>query len=96
MRLSKRLQQIIKQSSLVSFGDVGVYLFGSRVDDDKTGGDIDIAIDDNLSQDEFFKKKIIFLSSMVRSGLDLKIDVVQYKTTDKLLYSEIRNHCVKL
>ena len=35
MRLSNRIVDIIKKSVQNSFGDVDVYLFGSRVDDEK-------------------------------------------------------------
>jgi predicted nucleotidyltransferase len=45
MRLSKHQQQQIKQTAAAVFGHpVVVILFGSRVDDSKHGGDIDIMI----------------------------------------------------
>lgn len=96
MRLSNRMLNIIKQSVLKSFGNVGVYLFGSRVDDTKNGGDIDIAIDCDLSKNEFKSKKIKFISSMVSLGFDIKIDVVPYNTSNKLLLNEIRNNSVMI
>ena len=45
MRLSKRLKASLIKSILESFGEVDIYLFGSRTDDSKKGGDIDIAVD---------------------------------------------------
>jgi len=60
MRLSKRIQNIIKKAVFENFGDVKVYLFGSRTDDTKKGGDIDIAIDTQIDKEEFRKKKIQF------------------------------------
>jgi len=97
MRLSNRIKNIILKSVKNSFGDVGCYLFGSRVDDTKIGGDIDIAIDVNYDSKEFRKNKILFLKSMMIFGYDdLKIDLVSYNTTDKLLYSEIQKNNIKL
>lgn len=46
MRLNQEQQTMIRTASAEIFGaDVGVWLFGSRVDDDKRGGDIDILLD---------------------------------------------------
>jgi len=96
MRLSNRIHNIIKKNSISSFGDVNIYLFGSRTDDAKKGGDIDIAIDTNISKEEFKALKINFITSLVKLGFDLKIDVVQYKNSDKLLADEIKNTMIKL
>ncbi len=42
MRLSLKEQQEIKKILKDIFGDVKIYIFGSRLDDSKKGGDIDI------------------------------------------------------
>ena len=42
MRLSQKEQQEIKKTLKEIFGDVKIYIFGSRLDDSKRGGDIDI------------------------------------------------------
>ena len=96
MRLSNRIIGIIQRGILNSFGNVDIYLFGSRVDDSKKGGDIDLALDVDLSKDEFRKKKVLFITHMVKVGFDLKIDLVQYNKKDMLLYKEIKQSCVKL
>lgn len=96
MRLSNRLLNILQQSILNSFGNVDVYLFGSRVDDKKTGGDIDIAIDVCMTKEEFQKKKALFVSCLVRVGFDLKIDVVNLNTRDVLLWQEIQKNKIRL
>ena len=96
MRLSNRIRDMIKQSILESFGEVDVYLFGSRVDNTKKGGDIDIAVDTNIAHEEFKRKKIKFLSQLLRLGFDMKIDVVSFNTTDSILLQEIRNNHCKL
>lgn len=94
MRLSNRIINILQQGILNSFGKVDVYLFGSRVDDKKIGGDIDIAVDVCLTKEEFQKKKVLFISCLVRMGFDLKIDVVNLNTTDLLLWQEIQKNKV--
>lgn len=96
MRLSNRLCQIIKSSINESFGDVNIYLFGSRTDDSKFGGDIDIAIETNISRDEFRKNKIKFLSSLVKKDFDLKIDIVKYYKDQSLLSKEIEKNKILL
>jgi predicted nucleotidyltransferase len=96
MRLSNRLKKIIKQSIFDSFGEVNIYLFGSRVDGTKKGGDIDIAIDVNISTEKFKQCKIQFFLSLMRFGYDFKIDIVPYKNNDKLLTAEIKKNALKL
>jgi len=96
MRLGNRLKQCIKKCALLSFGDVDIYLFGSRVDDKKKGGDIDLAIDMVVSNCQFRQYKIQFMSALIRSGFDLKIDVVPYRTDDKLLRAEIEKSALKI
>jgi len=96
MRLSKKVISIIQENIQKSFGDVNVYLFGSRTDDAKKGGDIDIAVDIDLSRREFRKKKARFLANLIRIDFDYAIDVVNYNTNDTLLYSEIRENSIKL
>ncbi len=96
MRLANRLKNHIKRCILNSFGDVDVFLFGSRVDDAKKGGDIDLAGDVDLSPAQFRKYKIKFISELVRTGLGLKIDIVPFKSSDTLLRDEIRKTALKI
>ena len=96
MRLSGSLLDVIKRAAFESFGDAGVYLFGSRADDAKVGGDIDLAIDAQMSTEEFRRKKAAFFAYMIRAEYDLKIDIVQYNSDDPLLFSEIRSSGVRL
>jgi predicted nucleotidyltransferase len=97
MRLSPRLSSLIKKAAKYSFGDVEIYLFGSRTDDFKIGGDIDIAIESFDDRDTFRKKKVKFKTFLFLRGYDLKIDIVQlHKQMDKLLYTEIKETSIKL
>ena len=84
MRLSKRIINILQDNITKSFGNVNIYLFGSRTDDSKKGGDIDLAIDTNISKEEFRKKKSLFLSLLVRIDFDYKIDIVNFNTKEPL------------
>jgi predicted nucleotidyltransferase len=94
MRLSKRIVKILKIAINDNFGDVKIYLFGSRTDDNKKGGDIDIALDINIQRDDFRRKKSSFIASLIRMGFDMKIDLVQYNKDDELLYSEIKSNSI--
>ncbi len=97
MRLPETLKSSILKAIEESFGNVEIYLFGSRTDDTKRGGDIDIAIRTDMTREHFRKHKIVFVSLLMRMGFDLKIDVVQYHDSmDALLKSEIRSNGIKL
>ena len=96
MRLSPRVLKILQENIVKSFGDVNIYLFGSRTDDTKRGGDIDLAIDTNISKQEFRKKKSLLLAILMRIDFDYKIDIVNYNTKDEFLYDEIQKNHIKI
>jgi predicted nucleotidyltransferase len=96
MRLSKRVIKILDENIKKSFGDVDIYLFGSRTDDSKKGGDIDLALETNFSREEFRKKKASLLAMLIRIDFDYQLDVVDFNTKDELLYSEIQKNHIKL
>ena len=89
MRLQTRIINTINDAVQKSFGNVNVYLFGSRVDDTKKGGDIDIAIDSNLSRIDFRRNKAKLISQLIKVDFDFKIDIVNYNTKDQLLKNQI-------
>ena len=96
MRLSKRVIEILQTNIKKSFGDVNIYLFGSRTDDNKKGGDIDLAIDTDISREEFRKNKSLLLAMLMRIDFDYKVDIVNFHSTDTLLHHEIKNNHIKL
>jgi len=97
MRLSKRMQDLIVEGIRRSFGDVNIYLFGSRTDEGKKGGDIDIALALDINKNEFRTKKIQFKKYLFQKGYDLKIDLLQWnKNIDNLLLSEIEKNHLRL
>lgn len=89
MRLDNIVLNKIKEAIYDSFGEVKIYLFGSRVDDTKKGGDIYIAIDTNLDSIEFRRRKIKFLTNLFKKDFHLKIDIVNLNTKDELLKKQI-------
>ncbi|MCF8397574.1 MAG: nucleotidyltransferase domain-containing protein [Bacteroidales bacterium] len=76
MRLSKEQHKIITQTAQKHFGmDVRVHLFGSRVDDQKKGGDIDLLIHAG-SDKMLYSKKLSFLVDLKKQLGERKIDIV--------------------
>lgn len=76
MRLSQQYQEIIKASCKAVFGDdAQVFVFGSRVDDTRLGGDIDLYIK-APDKAEIFAKKIRFLAKVKKDIGEQKIDVI--------------------
>jgi len=55
MRLTKRYIDVIKESFKNVFETGDIYLFGSRVDDTKKGGDIDLYLLPDEKKDLFRK-----------------------------------------
>ncbi len=96
MRLSSRVKNIILNAIKDNFGDVEVYLFGSRVDDTKRGGDIDIAIKVDMDIKEFKRKKIEVAKELLRQEFLFDVDIVQYNKSNSLLYDEIMQNSTKL
>jgi predicted nucleotidyltransferase len=77
MRLNKHQIQIIKTQTALIFGiDAKVYLFGSRVYDDKKGGDIDLLI---LTENNIVNQRnyinLLYINLILGLG-DQKIDIL--------------------
>lgn len=80
MRLKPEYIDWIKLSAKECFGEGSrVYLFGSRTDDKKKGGDIDLFIETDLERN-LFEKKIKMLKILNTQLGEQKIDIiVRYK-----------------
>ena len=77
MRLSIEESKIIRDSAVKYFGkNSKIYLFGSRTDDKKRGGDIDIYIETDKPLSEIFDLKINFIVDLKNKLGDQKIDVL--------------------
>ena len=95
MRLSKQYVDVIKKNFRLFFQKGDIFLFGSRVDESKKGGDIDLylVVDDHR---DLFEKKIKFLSRIKRELGDQKIDVVFNRDENRLIEQEARRWGIKL
>jgi len=75
MRLTPSEQQVIREASLRYFG-VRPRLFGSRVDDDKLGGDIDLYIEAPVSPEKGVEARLRMVADIWAALGERKIDVV--------------------
>ena len=77
MRLTDHQQAEILRTLEEVFGsEASVTLFGSRVDDQKRGGDIDLMITTDLNTVDARRAKIRFLARLKQRIGDRRIDVV--------------------
>jgi len=80
MRLSHRQVAIIRQAARDTFGpNARVWLFGSRVDDGKRGGDYDFYLETSLADpDAIITRKLALLAALHANSTfaDERIDVV--------------------
>ncbi len=74
MRLSHQEIKIIKTTILNYIEDATIFLFGSRVYDDKKGGDIDIFV--QTQKQITLKKQIKILATIEISGVLRKVDLI--------------------
>ena len=95
MRLSERYIDVIKTKFNEFFEDGEIYLFGSRVDRDKKGGDIDLYLV-LKEHDNLFEKKIKFLARVKRELGEQKIDVIFNQDKNRLIEKEAIKWGIKL
>lgn len=96
MRLKIEQITLIKQKAISIFGEnVKVILFGSRVDDTKKGGDIDLYIQP-FDKNNLWQKKIDFLVQLKLSLGDQKIDVVIAQDSSRLIEEEALKKGIEL
>ena len=76
VRLSEEEIKAIAETAKGIFGEnVKVWLFGSRVDLDKRGGDIDLYVETEMEED-ILRKKLKFLVKLEEKIGEQKIDVI--------------------
>ncbi|THD09538.1 nucleotidyltransferase domain-containing protein [Metallibacterium scheffleri] len=78
MRLTPEQAAIIRSAAAEVFGsDARVWLFGSRVDDAKRGGDIDLLVQTTQTQpDALARDSIAMLARLQRALGEQKIDLI--------------------
>jgi predicted nucleotidyltransferase len=99
MRLTHSEQTIIKKYFKNIFNKGQLYLFGSRVDNHKKGGDIDLYIisnEDDLSAEMLFNKKLKFLSKLQLALGEQKIDLIISKDKNRPIEKEALKNGIEL
>ena len=77
MRLSDREQAVIVDAVHRRFtADATVSLFGSRVDDDRRGGDIDLFVTTSIGAAEANRARMLAITDIQMALGDQKIDMV--------------------
>jgi predicted nucleotidyltransferase len=75
MRLSSQEVTVLKNTLRAMSESAQLYLFGSRVDDNKRGGDIDlIVVDKKLTQKDLRKLRINFCQVFGEQKIDILLD----------------------
>ena len=100
MRLTPNQINVINTIARKYFGqDVQDFLFGSRVDAEKKGGDIDLFIKNKHQRLLTLETKVYFLAELKSVIGNQKIDVVfdnAVTRTKKIFYQSIIRHTVEL
>jgi len=96
MRLTKHEIESIKKAFQETFENGKIYLFGSRVDDTKRGGDIDLYLVPNTVFNDEMEKKIEFLVKLDNYIGEQKVDVVIAKDKSRLIEQEALKYGIQL
>lgn len=74
MRLSENHRQIIISTVKEKLGTDRIFLFGSRADDGKKGGDIDLFV--RSSREISLQEKLETLAQLEKKGILRKVDLI--------------------
>jgi predicted nucleotidyltransferase len=99
MRLSDSQTAAIRESTREIFGaDATVYLFGSRADDARLGGDIDLYIETRLSPEEVFQREQRLYATLQRRIGPRKIDLIarSLQTPARDIHRQAIQHGIRL
>lgn len=78
MRLCKEQIDILKNTLFALSEEAKLYLFGSRIDDTKKGGDIDLLVlSDTLTKKDLRALRIEFFKHFGEQKLDIVLDNTQ-------------------
>jgi predicted nucleotidyltransferase len=99
MRLTEKQVEQIRSIGREVFGSsVRIYLFGSRVDDHKRGGDIDLLIEPETKPKSLVEARIRFLVRLKQAIGDQKIDLVfpESLASQPEFENSINNHRIRI
>lgn len=86
MRLTEKQTRVIKEEVGRIFGpDAPVWLFGSRVDDNARGGDIDLMIEADLDPEQALKMEMRLYNRLIRRLGEQRIDIIIHRTASPAL-----------
>jgi len=94
MRLTNKEITIIQKHLHDIFGKNKIYLFGSRVDERVSGGDIDLFLIPEDRRDLFAKK--IKALARLKSTLHKPVDIVVHRNFDRRIEQEALKNGVEL
>jgi len=95
MRLTEKEKQAIKACSAEYFPNSKIYLFGSRVDDTKKGGDIDLYVETQLN--DLDNRRIGFLTLLKQQVGEQKIDlIINDGTINKEIFKQAKQTGIAL
>ena len=86
MRLSEKEIETIKSEIYKNFGAATIYLFGSRLQDDKKGGDIDLFVI-SKGRSNLFEKRIKTAAKLERA-LSKPVDIVVHRDFNREIEKE--------
>jgi len=87
MRISTEQAEVLKKNVLALLPNAAVYLFGSRADDSKKGGDVDIMV---LSDRELvWKEKALIKHKYFEKFGEQKIDIVSFAFNEDSPFKQI-------
>ena len=91
MRLCKReIEAILQVAEDIYGADVKVYLFGSRVDDSRRGGDIDLLVRTTSAKKGILER--VRMASRIKSLIgDQKIDVIGDYEDNQVVQEVLKN-----
>jgi uncharacterized protein len=87
MRIGKKEAALLKNAVQNILPDAGVYLFGSRVDDSKKGGDIDVLVIASRPLTELEKSRV--KSEFYARFGEQKIDIVSLGRDEKSAFRDV-------
>jgi predicted nucleotidyltransferase len=99
MRLDPEQLVQIRLAAAGTLGDdAAVWLFGSRVDDDVLGGDIDLYVELDATPAEALERELKFYAALQRSLGEQRIDLVVHRhgTPMRPIDLEARRHGTRL
>ncbi len=99
MRLSEHSRKVIAQTALDIFGkNICIKLFGSRLDDDLAGGDIDLLIESGQVIEQARRKSLKLVAKLQIKLGDQPIDVlvIDSKTNRQAIHLEAQRTGIKI